>query len=151
MKLKTSTKIHYDSGPNLTPMVDVVMVILIFLMLAGSFGLIDAYRVSNLPFKQAGTSAGKVPPGFIPEEPLNIRIDSPSPDRWIAQIGDYRAMDLKSLTEKLERMRSELGDDAQRVQVLISPAANVRYEHLFSIYQAVADAQFKKVSFTTSH
>jgi biopolymer transport protein ExbD len=37
MKLKGAKAVHYDSGPNMTPLVDVVMVILIFLMLAGSF------------------------------------------------------------------------------------------------------------------
>ena len=38
MRIQGARKVHYDSGPNMTPLVDVVMVILIFLMLAGSFG-----------------------------------------------------------------------------------------------------------------
>src|SRR5256885_841795 len=54
MKLKTSKKVHYDSGPNMTPLVDVVMVILIFLMLAGSFAGAEHYLVSNVPFTDKG-------------------------------------------------------------------------------------------------
>ena len=33
MKIQGAKKVHYDAGPNMTPLVDVVMVILIFLML----------------------------------------------------------------------------------------------------------------------
>ena len=49
MKIAGAKKVHYDSGPNMTPLVDVVMVILIFLMLCGSFGGMERYLVSNLP------------------------------------------------------------------------------------------------------
>ena len=38
MKMKGAKQVHYESGPNMIPLVDVVMVILIFLMLAGTFG-----------------------------------------------------------------------------------------------------------------
>ena len=54
MRIGGAKKVHYDSGPNMTPLVDVVMVILIFLMLAGSFGGVEHYLTSNLPVKQNG-------------------------------------------------------------------------------------------------
>jgi hypothetical protein len=63
MKLTTSKKIHYDSGPNMTPMVDVVMVILVFLMLAGSFAGAEHYLVSNLPYTKSGGGNAAPPPG----------------------------------------------------------------------------------------
>ena len=93
MKLGTSKKIHYDSGPNMTPMVDIVMVILIFLMLAGSFVGAEHYLVSNMPFSAAGAGDVKAPPGFIPDEPLDIRVDSPAPDRFVATAGQIRTGD----------------------------------------------------------
>ena len=53
MKLQGAKQVHYDSGPNMTPLVDVVMVILIFLMLAGSFGAYlspaSAVRIGLVP------------------------------------------------------------------------------------------------------
>ena len=54
MKLNTGKKVHYDSGPNMTPLVDVVMVILIFLMLAGTFGANEHFLTSNLPLSERG-------------------------------------------------------------------------------------------------
>ena len=63
MKIKGAKKVHYDSGPNMTPLVDVVMVILIFLMLAGSFAGAEHYLVSNVPFSKQGAGGGTPPPG----------------------------------------------------------------------------------------
>ena len=49
MKMKSAQKIHYDAGPNMTPLVDIVMVILIFLMLTGTFTAGMHYLQSNIP------------------------------------------------------------------------------------------------------
>src|SRR5687767_1491415 len=76
MKLQGAKKVHYDSGPNMTPLVDVVMVILIFLMLAGSFGANEHYLTSNLPISESGASASDPPPGFVPDAQFNIQIMS---------------------------------------------------------------------------
>src|SRR5579862_6478490 len=60
MKLSVSRKVHYESGPNMTPLVDVVMVILIFLMMAGSFTGAEHYLVSDVPVQAKGI--GQAPP-----------------------------------------------------------------------------------------
>src|SRR5215208_4178825 len=54
MRLKGAKQVHYDSGPNMTPLVDVVMVILIFLMLAGSFGSTEHYMIGSADVRAAG-------------------------------------------------------------------------------------------------
>ena len=51
MKIKGAKAVHYESGPNMTPLVDVVMVILIFLMLTGSFGAAAHFMPSSMPIK----------------------------------------------------------------------------------------------------
>ena len=91
MKIAGAKKIHYDSGPNMTPLVDIVMVILIFLMLAGSFVGAEHYLVSNLPLSQTGAGNAQLPPGFIPDEPIDIRVDSPTPDAFVATAGRIKA------------------------------------------------------------
>jgi biopolymer transport protein ExbD len=154
MKLSYSSKIHYESGPNMTPLVDIVMVILIFLMLAGSFGGAEHYLASNLPLKQSGPGTVAPPLGWVPDEPLEIRVDPRGSDGFQAVAGRIRVTDAQALTAQLEQMRRQFeraGTPTDRVQVIISPARNVRYEHLIAIYEAANRAQFTKVAFATSH
>ena len=55
MKVEGAKKVHYDSGPNMTPLVDVVMVILIFLMLAGSFAGSTRFLMSKQGIHKTGS------------------------------------------------------------------------------------------------
>src|SRR5215212_5500861 len=107
MKLNVGQKIHYDAGPNMTPLVDIVMVILIFLMLTGSFVGSEHFLVSNLPISQAGVGAVAPPPGFIPDEPIEIRVDIRG-GRYVASAGKISTDDPATLATQLERMRKDL-------------------------------------------
>src|SRR5438270_3526601 len=79
MKIQGGKKIHYDSGPNMTPLVDIVMVILIFLMLAGSFGGVTNFLTSKQGLKSKGGMGAKLPPGTVPDVPYEIRVDNLNP------------------------------------------------------------------------
>src|SRR5215208_2106354 len=90
MKLKGAKQVHYDSGPNMTPLVDVVMVILIFLMMAGSFTQGGWFLQSTVPIKKSGGAKVELPPGVLPDETqLELRIDN-SPDGFKVLMGDIR-------------------------------------------------------------
>jgi biopolymer transport protein ExbD len=154
MKIQGAKKVHYESGPNMTPLVDVVMVILIFLMLAGSFVGAEHFLASSLPATESGTAAAGVSEGIVPDEPLDIRVDSPTPDRFVVTAGKIRTSDLDALTQQLTRMRQQLnavGKETDDIQVKISPGRNVKYKFLISVYEAALRAQFTKVAFGTSH
>ena len=156
MRLKGAKKVHYDSGPNMTPLVDVVMVILIFLMLAGSFVGAEHFLVSNLPFSEKGAGAAAPPAGFIPDEPLDIRVDPRATgDGFVASAGQIRVDNNQdALTQQLVRMRKQLnaaGKPTNTIQVKINPGKNVKYKHLIAVYEAALRADFEKVAFATSH
>src|SRR5712671_5186227 len=110
MRIQGAKKVHYDSGPNMTPLVDVVMVILIFLMLAGSFGGIEHYLVSNLPVKQNG--AGKVDKKPFEDTQVDVRVDgeqrADNPNFWVVHAGNINTSDAKKLKEGLEAKRMAL-------------------------------------------
>src|SRR3954468_3744540 len=108
MKIQGAKKVHYDSGPNMTPLVDVVMVILIFLMLTGSFVGTEHYLGSNLPLSEKGAGGQAVPPGYIPDEPLDIRADGPPPDKFLPKAGQIRTDDPAQLTAALKSLRLKL-------------------------------------------
>ena len=153
MKLAVGKKVHYDSGPNMTPLVDVVMVILIFLMLAGSFIGSERMLASNLPITERGGGGEAPPPGFVPDEPLMIIVDSPTPDRFVARVGTATTSEGTALSAMLVQQRDALartGKPAEQVQVIISPSKGVKWKFLIEVYEAAMRAKFGKIAFAPS-
>ena len=154
MRLKGAKAVHYDSGPNMTPLVDVVMVILIFLMLAGSFGGIEHYLVSSTPVTKTGGGQNS---SVVPDEvQYTITVDSPMgvSDRFVVRAGDQSITDMKVLTGILARKRKEFnaaGTATEKVQVIVAPGRTVKYKFLIDVYQAALSAEFTKVSFQQAH
>jgi biopolymer transport protein ExbD len=154
MKIRVAQKIHYDSGPNMTPLVDITMVILIFLMLTGSFVGSEHYLASNMPISQAGVGGVAPPPGFIPDEPIEIRVDTRPGGRFWATAGKIKTDDPAVLKSQLSKMRQELnkaGKSDDQIQVRIGPGKNVKYQDLVQVYEAALSAGYKKVAFARSH
>src|SRR3954465_10179209 len=135
MRIRGAQQIHYDSGPNMTPLVDIVMVILIFLMLAGSFAGAEHYLVSNVPFSKQGAGGATPPPGGIPEdEPLVISVEqNATRDGFVARAEKLTASDSRTLEAQLVTLREQLrgaGKPPDKVQIVISPGRNVKYKNL---------------------
>lgn len=154
MKLKAASKVHYEAGPNMTPLVDVVMVILIFLMLTGSFAVGEHFLASNLPMTKKG--GGGVAVANVPlDEPLEIRVDSGTEDQWVAMAGGYRVPGSReALTAQLTKMREAMNANqtpTEKIQVVISPGRMTKYKHLVEVYEAALDAKFTKVAFAPAH
>lgn len=155
MKLRSANKVHYSTGPNMIPLVDVVMVILIFLMLVGQFGGLEHYLLSNVPYSEKGLGGVKAPDSVVPDEPLDIRVEALPAGRWVALVGGrIKVSDTTSLTTQLQDLRQQLnaaGTPTGKIQVIISPAQSVRYDLLTSIYESALRADFTKISFARSH
>ena len=154
MKLRGAKKVHYDSGPNMTPLVDVVMVILIFLMMTGSFTQGGWFLQSSVPIKSKGGAQADVAPGFVPDEPLEVRIDN-SADGFRVLAGDIRSTGDReqlrlALEQKLKQFQAA-GQAKEKIQVVLMPGRNVKYENIVAVYEAALRAGFTKVGFATSH
>jgi biopolymer transport protein ExbD len=154
MKIKGAKQVHYDSGPNMTPLVDVVMVILIFLMMAGSFSQGGWFLQSTVPIKAKGGAQVQLPPGTIPDEPLEVRIDNAA-DGFRVVAGDIRSTGDReqlrfALAQKLAAFDAA-GTKKENVQVVLMPGRNVKYENIVAVYEAALRAGFTKVGFATSH
>ena len=155
MRIKGAKQVHYDSGPNMTPLVDVVMVILIFLMLAGKFGGDEHYLISATPVTKTGGGASK--DKVLPDDvQFTVTVDSPAQlnDRFVARAGDLQTSDMKVLSAALTKKKLQFnaaGTVTDKVQVIIAPGRNVKYKFLIDVYQAANDAEFTKVSFAPAH
>lgn len=155
MKMKGAKQVHYDSGPNMTPLVDVVMVILIFLMLAGSFGASAHYLISKQGLKKSGGHGRPLKPGEVPDENLDIRIDNNrSGPGFVAEgTGIPRTNDPDKLEAELAgKLQSfkAAGTGIDHIQVVLYPTKAVKYDYLIQIYQAALRAKYEKVAFATS-
>jgi biopolymer transport protein ExbD len=154
MRLKGAKAVHYESGPNMTPLVDVVMVILIFLMLAGSFAGAEHYLVSNLPFRQNG--GGNTAPNAVPDDPpLTINVDNNAThDGYIARVDQFSATDEDKLAAVLTTLRNKMaaiGQTPDKVQVVISPGQGVKYKYVTEVFEAAQSVNFAKIGFSTGH
>ena len=155
MKINGAKKVHYDSGPNMTPLVDVVMVILIFLMLCGSFGGIEHYLASSLPVRQTGGGPTDKKSAFDDIQ-VDIRVDHDpaNPNAWRAKFGDVVTGSPDKLREalasKFETYKNN-GQGPEKLQVIINPNRFVKWKGLITVYQAAMEAGFKKIAFSTAH
>jgi biopolymer transport protein ExbD len=155
MRIRGAKRVHYDSGPNMTPLVDIVMVILIFLMLTGQFIGNEHFLVSNMPLRRTAGGSVAPPPGGFPEyELLEIRVDQNiTRDGFVAHVGQIQTGDPKVLAAQLKKLceqYTKADPELNKVQVVISPGRMVKYQHLVEVYQAAMDANFKKIGFATA-
>lgn len=155
MKFKGAKAIHYDSGPNMTPLVDVVMVILIFLMLAGSFAGSTRFLLSKQGIHQKGQSAAKLKPGEVVDTPVEIHL-SPSgdPSGFLARgTGIGNTSDPETLRQTLERQRERFhaaGTPYDKLEVVLYPDPKVKYQAVIAAYQAALQAKYEKVAFAAT-
>jgi biopolymer transport protein ExbD len=158
MKLKAGQKVHYEAGPNMTPLVDIVMVILIFLMLTGTFALGEHFLQSNVPIRESGNPDATVTeaPREL-DEPLEIRVSSfklGNQEMWQASAGHLRVQNSReSLARQLTLMHERMNaanTPTDKIQVVISPTSTTKYKHLVIVYEAALDAKFAKIAFSTA-
>src|SRR5437016_5777165 len=135
MRVSGAKKVHYDSGPNMTPLVDVVMVILIFLMLAGSFGMSEHFMVSKTPIHAEGGGHVNPPPGWTPPVIIEVRVmyDGGFTVAGVLDPGGQRPRmlrDAEELKTTLEAKRAEFGGNTKDVEVRLRPASGTTWENL---------------------
>ena len=146
MKLAGAKQVHYDSGPNMTPLVDVVMVILIFLMLAGSFGTREHFMASSVPIAAKGAANKAVPPGWVPPTIVDLYVETN---------GNVRLSGVGGMMQDPEEVRKELArrlaqfkaNNTTDVQVVFHPREGTKWEALAPLYDAALRAKFEKVGF----
>lgn len=156
MKMKGAKQVHYDAGPNMTPLVDVVMVILIFLMLAGSFGGDSSFLLSKQAIKKSGGAKAQLKPGEVPDTPIEIRVDNSRDGLGFIATGTglpptTSADQIRNWFAAKRAQMLNAGNKNDKLLVTISPSRLVKYHYLIDVYQAALQAGFEKVAFTTSH
>ncbi len=152
MKIAKRRGAKFESGPNMTPLVDVVMVILIFLMLVGTFALSEHYMVQRASQMAAATSESSSPPpaDFKPDDPIDIFVDMPTADRFVARAGKISTSDPQQLQAALTQMFINLqgtGQKKEDLKIVIRPRGDVKFRHCMAVYEAANAAGFESITY----
>jgi biopolymer transport protein ExbD len=139
----------------MTPLVDVVMVILVFLMRAGTFGSASLFLVSKPVVARHG-SAIAFRPGQSLDTPIEIRLDNSRDGLGFLAMapGMNGAMTNPTLLHQWlvakRRQLIQAGNPPDRLRVTIAPSRSVKYRYLIQVYEAALKAEYGKIALTTS-
>ncbi|MCK6455186.1 MAG: biopolymer transporter ExbD [Phycisphaerae bacterium] len=134
-----------DIVPNLAPLVDVVMVILIFFMLGTSFATSEAALPTRLPADVGPGGEARVTIVPIVQIALLAGTDA-NACRIIAVDQELPTGDFESLRRWLSAKLAAGADANGRVALLADPT--VRYRHVISALDACIRAGFRNVQFS---
>lgn len=133
---------HGTFGPNMTPMVDIVLVILVFFMAATAFIGEEWFLRSAIEAKQehpaAATDAFELPPVR-----LEIVLDRGAVETLATGLGVERAP-LATLPGRLAAFTR--GTAVDQIEVMIRPAPEVPYEDVVRVHEACAAVGIEKIA-----
>lgn len=131
-------------GPNLTPMVDVVMVILIFFMAAASFLGPEWFLRAGLAPAPAQDKAASDWSGALPEVRLRVTLDL----QGGRPVASFEGADPRPLSEFLTTFQSAapglLAGDRGRT-LTIAPTDRVSWDAVILLHEAALEAGFGRV------
>lgn len=129
-------------GPNMTPMVDVVMVILIFFMAATALLGPEWFLRSALPSPGAGAPPVPGDPFALPPARFDIRLFIDADGRTVAD-----GLGARVSLDELEEQLAALGAEAEpgSITVLIQPTDGVPYRDVVRVHDACTRAAITQV------
>ncbi|MFN0133983.1 MAG: ExbD/TolR family protein [Phycisphaerales bacterium] len=129
-------------GPTMTPMVDVVMVILIFFMATATFAGSEWFLRSALPRAEAEGAAGG-DPFALPPASFELMLSVGTDGRTMASGEGFGAMGLEELPARLEALSRGVAKDD--LVLLVRPEAGVPYGDVIRVHDAATSAGWGKV------
>ena len=140
------------TGPDLTPVVNIAMVVLVVFMLTASFVDPQLYMQSRVALMEKGGRA-QLPPDWAPPTslPILVNMDPAVPGSFAASVGLDQAANAQALEQVLRGRYDTFlaaGTDLEQVQVEISPQRHVIWQHLITVYEAAQRAGFTNITFT---
>lgn len=132
------------AGPNMTPMVDVVLVILVFFM-ASTVILGPEFFLRAVLAEETPRDAAPAGPDLsLPPAEFLIRLE-PSPSGTRATGLGLRGVGLAEMRAALAGLPGRLGS-TEELLITIAPADGVPYQDVVTIHEAALDAGFPNVA-----
>jgi biopolymer transport protein ExbD len=138
-------------GPNMTPMVDVVMVILVFFMASAAFmgddwflraGVVDSPK----PGAASASAAAPTPPDPLAQR-LDVLLDrSPAGETQVTAFELVKAP-LEAFTTRTRALPR--GGATSKIEIIVRPVAAVPYQDVVRVHEACYAAGIEKVGLGT--
>ena len=120
---------------NLIPLIDVVLVIIIFLMLTTTYAKFSGLEI-NLPTADASKQA---------EQPNEVNVAVMATGQVLVNKAPLAATDVNSISEALRRAAG----DAKDPVIVINADAKATHQSVVDIMQAAQTAGYPRISFAT--
>ena len=132
---------------NMTPMIDVVFLLLVYFVLTTRFGA----QGNVLAMETRGTGSTTRDPFALPRKPILIAVDSVSDSTGDYTLtGDHPGLERTSSPgEMLEEMRTEQGIALDQ-PISIEPSGDTRWEHALAAYTAFQNAGYTNASLSAT-
>ena len=134
MRLKRRDRAE-DIELNFIPLIDVLLVVIIFLMVTTTFAKLGEVKI-NLPVAERTQ---------VNEETLPIRVT-------ITEEGSYTINDEPVISDDIESMANilaEIAEGESNTQVIISADAKARHQSIIDLMEAARKAMLNKIAFAT--
>lgn len=133
--------------PNLAPMIDVVMVILVFFMLGTTFAISEGVMKARLPTQVGPGGGAKI--AMIPTVRIHLQqIPGADACRFLVMGKPVDDATTDALSRFMSQKRGEGADAAGPVQISADPG--VRYQHVVSAMDACSRAGFTNLQLNVS-
>lgn len=141
-------------GPNMTPMVDVVMVILVFFMASAAFiGSQWFLKAAVVPEAKAAPTTPPPPaqddPFALPPARVHVTLESSETGETLATALDQTRVPLADFLAKIAAMPR--GAETSALEVLVQPAASVPYNDVIRVHEAYHAVGVTKVGIGVAH
>jgi biopolymer transport protein ExbD len=132
-------------GPNMTPMVDVVMVILIFFMASAAFLGSEWFLRAAIPFEAGrGTNASKKSdPLEIPPLRLDVVLDVDPSGKTVVSFGELNRASIEDFQKRINAFPRD--ESTRKLEVLIRPSTKVPYRDVVRVHAACDEIGISKV------
>lgn len=137
-------------GPNMTPMVDVVMVILIFFMASAAFLGSEWFLKAAIPFEAGRGTSPKKPndPTALPPVKLDLVMDVDEAGRTVVTFPPLARAPVEQFFTRIAEFKSD--KTAGDIEVVIRPTARVPYADVVRVHAACDDAGIYKLGISVS-
>lgn len=135
-------------GPNMTPMVDIVMVILIFFMATAAFMGSEWFLKAAIPFEAGrGTSVNRPnDPLAIPLKPLEVMMDANTDGRTVVTFLELNRVSVEEFIARISQFPRN--QTTSELEVVIKPMSRVPYADVVRVHAACDAAGIYKVGIT---